>query len=399
MNKFLLIALTEYKHRAGRKSFIFVLLAPLLIIAVAVVVGFLSASAAMNSDKGVVGYIDPQNALAKAIQPPADADNTFRGFDDQSSAEGALASGQIIAYYRLAPDFTASGKADFFYWKNKPGKKVQNAFDYFAKTALVDGANPGITQRLLSGTRFILSTPDGSRTFNDNDVFAIIFPLGVSILFIVALFSGASYLLQAVVDEKENRTMEILITSVTPMQLMSGKIVGLACVALTQVAIWLIAGTVAFQVAKQRFDFLQSAHIDIGFIVLALVLSILQYLLYGAFMAAIGSVALDAKQGQSWSSPIIVTGLTPLFFFGVILFDPNGALSVILSLFPLTAPLALLLRYEMTSIPAWQIAVSLALVILSVIGAMWLASKVFRFGMLRYGQGIKLSEIAARIRF
>ena len=169
--------------------------------------------------------------------------------------------------------------------------------------------------------------------------------------------------------------------------------------ALTQVAVWLIAGTVVFQIAKQRFEFLQSAHIDFGFIILALVLSILQYLLYGSFMAAIGSVVLDAKQGQSWSSPVILAGMTPLFFFGVIIFDPNGALAVILSLFPLTAPLALLLRYGMTSIPAWQIIVSLALITLSIIGAMWMASKVFRFGILRYGQGIKLSELAAKIKF
>jgi len=399
MNKFLLVAVNEYRHRAARRSFILVLLAPLLIIAVATLVGFLSASAAIKSDQGVVGYIDPQNTLARAIAPPADASNAFKRFNDRASADAALSAGQILAYYQLAPDFATTGKADFYYWKNQPGSQVKRAFDNFAKTALVDDVNPAISERLLAGSNYILSTPDGARTFNDNDLFAIIFPLAVSILFIVALFGGASYLLQAVVDEKENRTMEIIITSVTPMQLMSGKIVGLAGVALTQVAVWLIAGTVVFQIAKQRFEFLQSAHIDFGFIILALVLSILQYLLYGSFMAAIGSVVLDAKQGQSWSSPVILAGMTPLFFFGVIIFDPNGALAVILSLFPLTAPLALLLRYGMTSIPAWQIIVSLALITLSIIGAMWMASKVFRFGMLRYGQGIKLSELAAKIKF
>jgi ABC-2 type transport system permease protein len=399
MNKFLLVAANEYKHRAARKSFILVLLAPLLIIIIAVIVGFLSASAAIKSDKGVIGYIDPQNVLAHAVQPPSDADNIFQRFNDKASADAALTAQQIIAYYQLAPDFAATGNADFYYWKIPPGQQVKRAFDHFAKTAVVDGANPAITERLLAGSNYSLSTPDGARTFSDNDIFAIIFPLGVSILFIIALFGGASYLLQAVVDEKENRTMEIIITSVTPMQLMSGKIVGLAGVALTQVAVWLIAGTVAFQFAKQRFDFLQSAHIDIGFIILALVLSILQYLLYGAFIAAIGSVVLDAKQGQSWSSPVIMTGMLPLLFFGVIIFDPNGVLAVILSLFPLTAPLALLLRYGMTSIPAWQIVTAITLIILSIIGAIWLASKVFRIGMLRYGQAIKLTEIAANIRF
>lgn len=399
MNKLLLIAMNEYRHRTARKSFIIVLMAPLLIIVFSVIVGYFSASSAQKSDKGVIGYIDPSGALAQAILPPADADNTFLRYPDAASADEALRSRKVIAYFNLAANFTSTGKADFYYWQIKPGKQVMRAFDQFMKTALVDGADPAVTQRLLSGSNYMLSTPDGSRTFSDNDIFAIVLPMLVSVLFIVALFGGASYLLQAVIDEKENRTMEIIITSVTPMQLMSGKIIGLAGVALTQVGVWLVAGTAAFQIAKTNFDFMQNAHIDPMFIVIALVFSILQYLLYGAFMAAIGSVVLDAKQGQSWSSPVVIAGMLPWFFFGVILFDPNGTLAVILSLFPLTAPLALILRYSMTNVPAWQIGVALFLLVLSVIGAMWFASRVFRFGMLRYGQSIKLAEVAAHIRF
>jgi ABC-2 type transport system permease protein len=189
------------------------------------------------------------------------------------------------------------------------------------------------------------------------------------------------------------------VTSVTPLQLMSGKIFGLAAVGLTQIAVWLTAGVVALQVIRDRVDFLQGATIDPGFIVLALVLSVLQYLLYGAFMAAIGSMVADVKQGQSWSTPITMAGMIPMFFFGVILFDPNGVLAVILSLFPLTAPLTLLMRYGMTSVPPWQIATSILVLALSVFGAFWLAARIFLIGMLRFGQRVNLSEIAANIRF
>jgi ABC-2 type transport system permease protein len=399
MNKLLLIALNEYKHRTARKSFIIILLAPLLIIVFSVIIGYFSATSALKSDKGIVGYVDPSGAMAHAMPPPVDADNTFQRYPDRASADDALRSQHIIAYFSLAANFTSTGQADFYYWQFKPGKQVMVAFDRFVRTALVDGTDAAVTQRLLSGSHYVLSTPDGSRTFSDNDVFAIVLPLVVSGLFIIALFGGASYLLQAVVDEKENRTMEIIITSVTPMQLMSGKIIGLAAVALTQVGVWLAAGTVALQLVKTKFDFMQNARVDPLFIVIAIVFSMLQYLLYGAFMAAIGSVVLDAKQGQSWSSPVIITGMLPMFFFGVILFDPNGTLAVILSLFPLTAPLALILRYNMTSVPIWQIGVAFVLLVLSVAGAMWMASRVFRFGMLRYGQTIKLAEIASHIRF
>jgi ABC-2 type transport system permease protein len=381
-----------------RKSFIIMLMAPLLIILFSAIVGYFSASSALKGDKGIVGYVDPSGALVHAIPAAADADNTFQQYPDRASADEALRSQHIVAYFSLAANFTSTGQADFYYWQFKPGKQVQAAFNQFVKTALIDGTDSAVAQRLLSGSHYLLSTPDGSRTFSDNDVFAIILPLVVSGMFMIALFSGASYLLQAVVDEKENRTMEIIITSVTPMQLMSGKIIGLAAVALTQVGVWLAAGMAAVQLLKTKLDFMQNVHVDPIFIVMAIAFSILQYLLYGAFMAAIGSVVLDAKQGQTWSSPIIISGMLPMFFFGVILFDPNGTLAVILSLFPLTAPLAMILRYNMTNVPLWQIAVAFILLVLSVIGAMWLAARVFRLGMLRYGQTISLAEIASHIR-
>ncbi|MCL5996916.1 MAG: ABC transporter permease [Chloroflexi bacterium] len=399
MKKVIQIALHEYKQRVARKSFIVVLLMPLIFIAVIIVVGFISASATINSDRGVVGYVDPANALATAVPPPADADNTFQRFDSVEAARAALENEAIIAYYVLAPGFDTTGKADFFYWKNEPGNSVKRAFDRFAKSALVDGENPEITRRLLEGTNFAFETPDQSRTFSDNNVISIILPIVIAILFIIALFGGAQYLLQAVVDEKENRTIEIVVTSVTPMQLMSGKILGLAAVSWTQIGVWLLGGAVALQFAQSRIEFLQGASIDAGFIVLAVVLSVLQYLMFGAIMAGIGSIVVDVKQGQSLSTPFTMAAMIPMFFFAVILFDPNGILAVILSLFPLTAPLTLLVRYGMTSVPLWQIVASIVLLTLTVIGAFWLAARIFRIGMLRFGQRVNISEIAANIKF
>lgn len=399
MKKILQIATSEYRRRITRKEFIAILLMPLILIAGIAIIGYISASATINSDRGVVGYVDPANVLAQAVQPEPDAINTFQRFTDAQAAQTALAAKQIIAYYVLAPNFADTGQADLYYWQNEPGNTVKRAFNTFAKTALVDGHDAAITQRLLDGTNFILRTPDGSRTFSDNDVFTIIFPIVVAILFIIALFGGAQYLLQAVVDEKENRTIEIIITSVTPTELMAGKIVGLAGVALTQIGVWLVGSTVAIFFIKDQVDFLQNINIDPWFIVLALVLCVLQYLFYGAIMAGIGSVVVDAKQGQSYATPFTMAAMIPMFFLAVILLDPNGTLAVILSLFPLTAPLTLLMRYGMTNVPLWQIITAIVLMCLSAAGAMWLAGRIFRIGMLRFGQRMNVSEIAGAIRF
>jgi ABC-2 type transport system permease protein len=399
MKKLIQIAWSEYRRRVARRSFILVLLLPLILLAFSVVVGFISASTAINSDRGVVGYIDPSAALKDAVMPPADADNTFRLFTDVESARAALEQKEILAYFVLAPDFASTGKANFYYWQNEPGKAVKRNFEHFARTALVDGNEPQITSRLLAGTTFNTRTPDGARSYDEDNPVSIIFPLFVAVLFIIALFGGASYLLQAVVDEKENRTIEIVVTSVTPMQLMSGKIVGLAAVGLTQIAVWLSGGSIALALLRDRIEFLQGATLDPWFIILAIVLMVLQYIVYGAIMAGIGSIVVDQKQGQSLSSPFTMIAMIPLFFIAVIIFDPNGTLSVILSLFPLTAPLAILLRYGMTNVPLWQILLAIVLQALTAVGAMWLAARIFRIGMLRFGQRVSLSEIAASIRF
>jgi len=399
MKKILLIALREYERQVARKAFIGVLLFPLFIIAIAIVVGLISASSTINSDRGVVGYVDPANALARAAHPPGNADNTFQRFDTVEAAQAALEQKRIIAYYALAPDFTATRQADLRYWQNEPGNRVRRAFEAFARSALLADALPAVRARLIEGATFTQTTLDGSRTFDENNIMSFVLPFIAAILFIIALFSGASYLLQAMVDEKENRTIEIVVSSVTPMQLMSGKVIGLAGVGLTQILVWLIGASAAVFLLRDRLEFLQGVNVDAGFVALAFVLFVLQYLIYGAIMAGIGSIVVDARQGQSYSTPFTLAAMIPWFFLTAILFDPNGTVAVVLSLFPLSAPLTLLVRYSMTSIPAWQLVVAIGFMILTAIGALWLAARIFRIGMLRFGQRVNLSEIAASIRF
>ena len=112
-------------------------------------------------------------------------------------------------------------------------------------------------------------------------------------------------------------------------------------------------------------------------------------------MASIGTMVNDAKQGQNYSAPFMMLAMAPFFFFVVILFDPNGTLSVLLSLFPFTSPMTLMLRYGMTSIPLWQIGLAIVLLVLSIIAAMWLAGRIFRIGMLRFDKGVQRAEAVA----
>ena len=397
MKKTFLIAWHEFTKHALRKRFIGALLGPLIILFVIAAIGFVTVSVLSEREKGRVGVIDLAQALNLSGESTLD-NVTFKPFANVESARAELEREQLLAYYVLAGDFANSGKAELHYWRQEPASGVRDAFEKLVKQNLLRDVSPQVSARLIDGTDFTFETADGSRKFGENNVAGFVLPMGLGIMFLVALMSGAQYLMQAIVDEKENRTMEVVVTSVTPMQLMTGKVIGLGALGLLQVVVWILGAAVALALARINLPFLREAKLEPGFIAVSMLMFVLNYLLLGAIMAAVGSTVTDTKQAQSFSSPFVLLAISPEFFIPVILFDPNGLIATGLSLFPLTSPLAMVLRYGLTAIPNWQIALSLVLMALSAWGAFWLAGRIFRAGMLSYGQRLSLSEIAASIR-
>ncbi len=397
MKKLLLIALHEYKKQVLKKRFVGALLAPLLFMLLGGVVAFVTVSTFESADEGVVGYVDAGQMLARATQP-TDTAVRFQRFADEASAKAALQREEIVAYYHLAPDFATTGKADRFYWQKDISGDVSRSFADFVRSAQLSGTDPKIAERLIAGEDLTFETPDRSRTFGENTIFAFLAPILFGILFFIALFAGAQYLVQAVVEEKENRTMEVLVSTVTPTQLMGGKILGLGATGLTQVVVWLGTAVIFIALGSRYIPFMQGAKIELGFVIVALLMFVLEYILFGSVMAAVGSTVIDQKQAQQYFGPFVLLAISPEFFIPVIFLDPNGPIATVLSLFPFTAPLALIFRYGLTTVPLWQIGLALALMLAFAVGALWLAGRVFRIGMLRYGQAVPLRELVANLR-
>ena len=399
MRKVIFIAWNEFRKNVFRKRFLGILLLPILILAIAVVVGFVTVSAIARFEGSTVGVVDLSGQLSRAQNTP-DAQYKFARYEREDAAKADLTAGKLLAYLTLSPEFTSNGEVSVFYLRDQPDSDdLRRAFRQYRNSHLLADQPAEVAARIMQGPAFTYETPDAARQTNDENIPSFVLPLVLSIFFIMALFGGAQYLMQAVLDEKENRTMEVVITSVTPTQLMAGKVIGLGAVGLLQMAVWLIALAVALALLRTRFDFLADIRIEPAFIALSLVLFALQYFILGAFMAAIGSMVVDPKQGQNYATPITMISMLPMFFLVVILFNPNGAFAVILSLFPLTSPLTLMVRMGMTSVPAWQIILAIALLIAAAYGAIWLAGKIFRIGMLRFDTGVKWSEVAANIKF
>ena len=396
MNKFWRVAIHEYRRHVLRRRFLFALLSVPGLILVMILVGFMIATA--NRSDLPVGYVDQSGLLANPLPPPEpDPSNdplALVAFQTQSEAEAALESKEIQAYYLLLPDYQRTGRAQLIY-VTELSSDAEEQFADFLRLNLLRDQSEAVANRLISGDNLTVRTPDGSREMSERDWFNIFTPFAAGLAFIIAIFTTSGYLMQAVVEEKENRTIELLITSVSPFQMMAGKIIGIIGVGLTQIVAWLSVAFLAVLIGRSTFDWLQALTISPGFVGLMVVVMLPSFVLVAALMAAVGATVTEAREGQQVSGLFTLPVMVPYWFTYQIMSNPNGSLAIVLSYFPLTAPVALTMRAGFTALSLGEVLLSVGLLVLSAIAALWLAGRAFRLGMLRYGQRVNLRELFA----
>jgi len=190
----------------------------------------------------------------------------------------------------------------------------------------------------------------------------------------------------------------VMITSSSPEQLVGGKALGLLGVTLTQLTIWLLTLVVVFLALPQYVESLRGASVPWDILVVFIVYFIPAFALIGSVMAAIGAMVTELQEGQQISGMVNMLFILPLFFAGVILANPDSTLMVILTLFPTTSFLTILLRWGFTIIPFWQMAVSWTLLVGTAMIVVWAAARIFRLGMLRYGQRMTFKAALAALK-
>jgi ABC-2 type transport system permease protein len=256
-------------------------------------------------------------------------------------------------------------------------------------------AIPGGYPRLAAP---ITRTTEWTAEGRPNNIGTFLIPFVYGLLFYGATFMSSSYLMQSLVEEKETRMMEILATSVRPGELMTGKILGLGLLGLVQFAIWIVAGLGVLTVGREYVPFLAEMTIPWEVIGLLIALFVPSYLLFAASLSAIGAGVSAIQEGQQISGIFSMMAVIPYWFIGLIGSEPDSPVVLALSFFPYTAPVTLLLRQAAAAVPVWQVAVTLTSVSLGAAAAMWLAGRVMRYGMLRYGKRLGLGELAQAVR-
>ncbi|TFG48054.1 MAG: ABC transporter permease, partial [Anaerolineales bacterium] len=195
-------------------------------------------------------------------------------------------------------------------------------------------------------------------------------------------------------EEKESRLIEVLFSSVSVRQLLIAKVLALGAAGLLQVLVWLITSPLLLNLASSSFGgFLSDIQIPSNFIVLGVVYFVLGYLLFAVLSVGIGGISASESEGHNLSMIYIMMGFIPLWFFGAFINFPNSSIWVVLSIFPVTAPVQTMLRLGVSDIPAWQLLLSIGVLALSVLGGFILSTKIYRMFMLMYGKRPSLKEI------
>jgi len=192
--------------------------------------------------------------------------------------------------------------------------------------------------------------------------------------------------------------MEMIITSLAPRELVAGKVLGMTLLSLTQVGVWAIGGGIAFVLAFSSVVDVQTLSIPWEALTWGLLLGMPGYFLYAVLASGLGVMAGDSQQAQQLAGVLGMLGMAPLYLMGLLVNALDGPLAVGLTMFPLTAPMIGLFRMALVEVPTWQLITSLAILVASLIGSIWLVARIFRAAMLMYGQALRPRQLLQALR-
>jgi ABC-2 type transport system permease protein len=403
MNKTFLVFKHEFLDTIRRVAFIvmtFVVpLVAILAIGISQIIsGVIKPSVA---EEVVIGYIDEAGGFNQYTQQGNIKLVKYQSLDEITKA---LAQTDIKEYFIISPDYYTTGIINRYTLEKQldtPPNTV-TAVKKFLSGNMLSGKVPENVINLVESSLFMLTTritPTGEVAPEQGGWGNLLIPGIFSLLLVLSITFSSSYLLQGLGDEKESRLIEVLLSSVSTRQLLIGKVLGLGAAGLLQVMVWVICTPLLISLASYSIGgFFSSLQITPGFLILCVVYFVLGYLLFAVISTAIGAITPSAREGQQLATIFTLSAVSPLWISSLIMMFPNNPAFVVLTIFPLTAPVTLMMRLGSTEVPAWQIAVSIFVLVISVIGGMLLTVRIVRTFLLMYGKRPKLGEIFRNLR-
>jgi len=349
-----------------------------------------------------IGYVDNAGAFeAYTLQ----GEVTLLQYDTQEEMNQALVAEEIKEYFTIPADYLTTGLISRY----TQGKEIEAprqvylAIRGFLLSNLVEeNVPPEMVDRIhqpLNLTTTAL-TETGELASDQGGWGALLLPMVFSLLIGISLMSLSTFLLQSLGEEKENRLIEVLLSSVSTEQLLAGKVLGIGAAGLIQVLIWLLFPALLLNHASASLlsGVVRSLLIPTDFLVLAIAYFILGYLFFGVLSAGIAAICPTTRDGSQLSMGFLMPMFVPLWLSSLVMMFPDNPLWTALTFFPITAPTMMMVRYGVTDIPSWEMAVSVTIMVLATVGGLFVAGKVFRIYLLMYGKRPAMGEIVRAVR-
>ena len=402
MNKTLLILRHEFLHTVKRRGFIVMtLIVPLIALLLIGVFQLVSGIARPTAEPTTIGYVDE---LGGFQQYTSQGNITLVRFDTLDGATEALIKGDIEEYFVIPSDYISTGVIHRYTLEKQlaASPAITTAINNFLTSNLLAGKVPAATIARIEAPLNLVTTrltETGAVAPEQGGYVNLIIPFVFSILLALSIIFSSTYLLQGLGEEKENRLIEILLSSVSPRQLLTGKVLGIGAAGLVQVAVWAISAPLLLNLASSSIGgFISTIQLPANFIVLAVVYFILGYLLFAVISAAIGAISSGSREGQQLIGVFTIPLLIPLWFTSLMMLFPGNPVWVLFTIFPLSAPVEVIMRLGVSVIPPWQLIASIGVLVLSIIGILFLTIRIFRTYLLMYGKRPGIGEVFRNLR-
>lgn len=408
MNKMFAVARWEYVEKIRTKAFIIGLFMTPLILAIFMVLPGLLAKGEQETTKKI-GVVDETRMLTGVINDRLQEKYTLESgkptyhlveITDENRereflkiiAQSKVVNGELEGYFFIPMNVMDSGKVEYRA-ENVGNVRDQERFSKTLKDIITErrlqqaGYNPVAIKKLITDIdiKTIKVSKEGEEkesgfmeTFFTGYIFIML------LMFLV--ISSGQLLIRSVVEEKSNRIIEVLVSSCSSRELMSGKIIGLSLLGLTTVAFWIVMLIGVNFAAKIPF-------VTVDNLFLLLAYFVLGYFMYVAIFIAAGSTVSTEQEAQQMTGYITILLVLPIAFAVPVMMNPDSTLVTVLSQIPLLTPTMMALRFSVRMPEVWEIILSLSTLSLSIAGLMWMASKIFRIGILVTGKKPDIKEI------
>ncbi|HAM96375.1 MAG: hypothetical protein UR96_C0005G0003 [candidate division WS6 bacterium GW2011_GWC1_36_11] len=397
---YLEVAKFEFLKTIKKKSFwLATLFLPIFIGVIGLISGLSSVDAAKKMENPIsftkIYIYDPENVIRSAFLV-----SPFEATQDLDAAQAVVKQDSSTILVKLSANYYQDLTFDLYYRKDADfigTASMPTVINALVKqSAIADIQNPGVIN-ILNGT-----STTTSYTYDDNGKLVkegfekYLLPIASLVIFFMAVFISSSFLLQSVSAEKENRMIETILSIVDKKSLMFGKMIGLMGVMFVQLSTWLVLGLGIYKVVMGKFSLpipIDFTNIDLSLLPLNIFLILMGFLFFAAIMTGTGAVGTGAEDSRNLSSIFIILSIFPIYLMQLLITDPNGTIATVLSYFPFTSFMVLLIRNSFGALPLPELILGIFTSVVYVVAAMYIAMKLFELGCLMYNRRPSLKEV------